>query len=486
MIKNVAVRYKKIKLFENFYVYRYVEVLTNVEYDAMEDTIVYYKNNEKKKIYEMEDLAFTVSDEKNCFSDYVTIEDLKVMYEIEDENEAFEQYKKEVLTFIRYGIFDEETEVLKIINSDTKALEEAKPDDNFMGFALVSTSDNERKVFISYEMIKNYIDQLKHDQSNKVLESLLAVDKAILDLEKYTKQQINESVEEEIKEQEEIIEEDLRNNQDGIEELNTLIGLDNIKKQVKQLKAYLTFLNNQKENIDLEIPNLNMVFYGNPGTGKTTVARIISKILYSLGYIKSDKFKEATTGDFIGGYVGQTAPKTKRLIEENKGGVIFIDEAYSFASKAQEFADEAIVEILKEMEKRETVFIFAGYTNEMNNFINMNPGFKSRVSNYMQFNDYSVDELMEIFMYKINKSKLKITEEAKEAIKKIIKSAKEKEKFGNGRFIDQLFSKILLYHSINVEDVQDREAACTITEEDINSNLYDELDIKAKQKKIGF
>ena len=89
-------------------------------------------------------------------------------------------------------------------------------------------------------------------------------------------------------------------------------------------------------------------------------------------------------------------------------------------------------------------------------------------------------------MYKINKSKLKITEEAKEAIKKIIISAKEKEKFGNGRFIDQLFSKILLYHSINVEDVQDREAACTITEEDINSNLYDELDIKAKQKKIGF
>ena len=229
-----------------------------------------------------------------------------------------------------------------------------------------------------------------------------------------------------------------------------------------------------------------MVFYGNPGTGKTTVARIISKILYSLGYIKSDKFKETTTGDFIAGYVGQTAPKTKKLLEENKGGVIFIDEAYSFASKAQEFADEALVEILKEMEKKETVFIFAGYTKEMNDFINMNPGFKSRVSNYMEFNDYSVDELMEIFMKKIAKSKLKITEEAKYAIRNIITKAKQKEKFGNGRFIDQLFYKILLYHSINVETVLDKEAACTITEDDINKNIYEELDIVSKEKKIGF
>lgn len=484
MIKNVAVRYKKTKIFDGIYIYRFAEVLTNVEYDCLEETIVYYRNNEKKKIYDMEDLAFTISDEKSCFSDYADIEDLKVMYGIEDEKELLEQYKKDVVTFIRYGIFDEKKEVLKIVSSQIKDIENAKPDDHFMDFALLSTSDNDNKIFISYEMLKKLIDQLENNESDKALKSLCQINESIVNLDNYVQQQLVETVKEEIQEQKEEIEQ--IECLDGIEELNKLIGLENIKKQVKQLKAYLTFLNNNKENIDIEIPNLNMVFYGNPGTGKTTVARIISKILYSLGYIKSSKFKEATTGDFIGGYVGQTAPKTKKLLEDNKGGVIFVDEAYSFASKAQEFADEALVEILKEMEKRETVFIFAGYTDEMNNFINMNPGFKSRVSNYMQFDDYSVEELMEIFMYKITKSKLKITEEAKEAVKKIIVSAKEKDKFGNGRFIDQLFGKILLYHSINVEDIKDVEIACTITEEDINNNIYEELDIKSKQKTIGF
>lgn len=481
MLKNVATKYKKIRLFDGLYVYRFEGVVSNVDYDGFEDTITYYKKNEKRTIYNMEDLDFTISDEKICFSDYLELEDLKNIYQIEDEEKLLEKYKEDIVTIIRYGIFDVNNEVLKVVSSTSKNIIDARPDEQFLGFSLVYSSENDKNVFLSYDLITQFIEQLENNEIDKVLSKLCIINEAGINLEEYVQNQLKEAVEEEL---EEVVQEDVRDN--NIEDLDNLVGLENIKKQVKQLKAYLTFLNNQKENIDLEIPNLNMVFYGNPGTGKTTVARIISKILYSLGYIKNDKFKEATTGDFIAGYVGQTAPKTKKLLEENKGGVIFIDEAYSFASKAQEFADEALVEILKEMEKRETVFVFAGYTQEMDNFINMNPGFKSRVSNYMQFDDYSVEELMEIFMKKINKSKLKITEEAKEKIINIISKAKLKEKFGNGRFIDQLFNKILLYHSINVENILDKEIACTITEDDINQNIYEELDITSKQKKIGF
>lgn len=479
MIKNVAVKYKKIKLFEGIYIYRFIDVLTNVEYDASGETITYYKDNEKKTIYDMEDLAFTVSDEKMCFSDYIEMDDLKRMYGIEDENTLLEQYKKDCATFIRYGIFDDKEDILKIVSSEKKDIENAKPDSSFIGFSLLSTSDNDRKVFLSYEMVKQYIEQLENNESDKVLRSLCTINESFLSLDSFIEQQIEQEVQEELKEQEEP-------KKENTIELDDLVGLENIKKEVKKLKAYLTFLNKQKENINLEMPNLNMVFYGNPGTGKTTIARIISKILYSLGYIKSDKFKEATTGDFIASYVGQTAPKTQKLLSENRGGVIFIDEAYSFASKAQEFADEAIVEILKEMEKRETVFIFAGYTDEMKNFIEMNPGFKSRVSNYMEFSDYTIEELMEIFMKKIIKSKLKITDEAQEKVKEVILKAKHMDQFGNGRFIDQLFNKIMLYHAINVENITDSETACTITEEDIDKEIYRELDIQSKQKSIGF
>ena len=188
----------------------------------------------------------------------------------------------------------------------------------------------------------------------------------------------------------------------------------------------------------------------------------------------------------MAGYVGQTAIKTKDLINKNKDGVIFIDEAYSFSSNGQEFADEALVEILKEMENKETVFIFAGYTNEMKNFISMNPVIQSRVSTYLEFKDYSLEELTNIFINKVEKSKLKITDEALEKVKQIIEKTKHSdEKFGNARFIMQLFNKILLVHSLNVENTASDDIY-TITESDINENLYRELNINSKQKTIGF
>lgn len=483
MIQNLASRYKKTKIQEGIYVYRFVEVLQNVEYNEIENTIEYMKNNDKKTVYDMEDITFTITDEKNCFSDYLEIDTLKDIYGDIEDSEILEHFKNDCADIIRFGIFDEKNETLKIVSSKTSDLLKAKPDANTFDFSLLSyVDDNDSQVMFSYEMLKQLIDYLETKQSDVVLRKLCEIRDAI---ENFTSGEISEQIEEETEYQEETITNNgITNN--VIEDLDSLVGLKNIKYEVEKLKAYLSFINNSKDKLDLEVPNLNMVFYGNPGTGKTTVARAISKILFSLGYIKSNKFKEVTTGDFVAGYVGQTAIKAKDLINKNKGGVIFVDEAYSFTSNGQEFADEALVEILKEMENKETVFIFAGYTNEMKNFISMNPGIQSRVSTYLEFKDYSLDELTNIFMNKVEKSKLKITDEALKKVKQIIEKAKNSdEKFGNARFIMQLFNKILLVHSLNVENTTG-DNIYTITEDDINENLYKELNINGKQKTIGF
>ena len=482
MIQNLASRYKKTKIQEGIYVYRFVEVLQNVEYNGIENTIEYMKNNAKKTVYDMEDITFTITDEKNCFSDYLEIDTLKDMYGDIEDSEILEHFKNDCTDFIRFGIFDEKNETLKIVSSKTSDLLKAKPDTNTFSFSLLSyVNDNDSQVMFSYEMLKQLIDYLETEQSDVVLRKLCEIRGAI---ENFTSGEISEQIEEENEYQEYTINTDITNN--VIEDLDSLVGLKNIKYEVEKLKAYLSFINNSKDKLDLEVPNLNMVFYGNPGTGKTTVARAISKILFSLGYIKSNKFKEVTTGDFVAGYVGQTAIKTKDLINKNKDGVIFIDEAYSFSSNGQEFADEALVEILKEMENKETVFIFAGYTNEMKNFISMNPGIQSRVSTYLEFKDYSLEELTNIFINNVEKSKLKITDEALEKVKQIIEKTKHSdEKFGNARFIMQLFNKILLVHSLNVENTASDDIY-TITESDINENLYRELNINSKQKTIGF
>ena len=263
--------------------------------------------------------------------------------------------------------------------------------------------------------------------------------------------------------------EELCNNE--LDKLIALVGLDNVKNEVVKLANYLKFLNKIKDKTNLDKINLNMIYKGSPGTGKTTVARIMANILYYLGYLSNNKVIETTPTNFIAGYIGQTGIKTKKLLDEHKGGLIFVDEAYSFVKGKDDndssFSDEAIAEIIKEMEKKETVFIFAGYDQEMDEFINLNPGIKSRIGYYINFSDYNEEELLEIFISKIKATGFIICEDAVEEVKKIINLKKEEKNFGNGRMIDNLYNKIILEHASLNYDEEDDDKLLTITKDSV-------------------
>ena len=270
-----------------------------------------------------------------------------------------------------------------------------------------------------------------------------------------------------------------------LSELNNMIGLEKIKKQINNLVSLLKF--NKKANIDISKFNLHMVFTGNPGTGKTTVARLLSDILYNLGYTKKNKLVEVSAKDLIAEYVGQTAGKTYNVLKSAFGGVLFIDEAYSIveAGANASFASDCMTTILKVMEdqKDNIIVIFAGYEKQMENFIKFNPGLKSRIGYTIKFDDYTKQELVDIFKQLLDKNNLKITEEALTKVDRIIENSKKIEDFGNARYINQIYQDILIEHSKNVEDVDVKDDLMTIKEEDINA---EKLEIKDNSRKIGF
>lgn len=259
------------------------------------------------------------------------------------------------------------------------------------------------------------------------------------------------------------------------EELNSLVGLSKVKKMLNELVSLIELKNKTKEDLKIKDINLHMVFLGNPGTGKTTVARIVANILYNLKYIKQNKLIEVSSKDLVAEYVGQTAPKTMSVIQKALGGVLFIDEAYSLASgkgQSNSYNEEAIATLIQAMEnyRDELVVIFAGYTKEMQDFLNSNSGIVSRVGYTVEFEDYTVDELIEIFNGMMKKSGFIVSKEAENKAKEVIKEYKNYENFGNARFVRNLYEKTIVKHASNTEGKKDKKLLKTIKEKDISTD----------------
>ena len=276
----------------------------------------------------------------------------------------------------------------------------------------------------------------------------------------------------------------------GMEELNELIGLKTVKHDVEELVGLAKVRKMREEKGMKAVPmSLHLVFSGNPGTGKTTVARILGKLYKEIGILSTGQMIETDRSGLVAGYVGQTAIKTQKKIQEAMGGVLFIDEAYTLNQKDESFGQEAIDTILKAMEdhRDEFVVIVAGYTQLMKDFIESNPGLKSRFNKFFEFPDYTEEELQQIFELQCKKYQYKLTEEADAAVREeIMRLESEKgENFANAREVRNLFEKIITNQAARVSELEnpDEETLSTITIDDLTDAFEEafEEELKARE-----
>ena len=382
-------------------------------------TFKYIKNKFKKKIsfynleknYDFNDNGFIVFDALDGIN-------------LEEESSIKNNYFKFIISSVNPDIQDIYNNVLELTN----------------------ISDNEKIELLDY-MTKTYNKDIDYIAYENDLVKYISFNKSIPKLSK-------EKTMDEI-----------------FSELNELVGLNKVKKVLYELVDLMKLKEKTEGTLNIKDVNLHMVFLGNPGTGKTTIARIISGILYNLGYIKENKLIEVSSKDLVAEYVGQTAPKTMSVIEKSMNGVLFIDEAYTLVVKGDNsYNAEAIATLIQSMEnyRDKLVVIFAGYTKEMQDFLDSNSGITSRIGYTLEFDDYTTDELISIFLGMTKKSGFIVDEDAVNYLREIIDENRNVKNFGNARFVRNIFEKTIVRHASNVKDKKKKDILKTITKEDIN------------------
>lgn len=264
-------------------------------------------------------------------------------------------------------------------------------------------------------------------------------------------------------------------------ELNDMIGLESVRRDVGEMVAFLRIQKLRAIKGMATVPtSRHLVFYGNPGTGKTTIARMLAKIYKALGMLTRGHFVETDRGGLVAGYVGQTALKVQRAVQDALGGVLFIDEAYALSSygSSNDFGGEAIATLIKMMEdhRENLVVIVAGYPDKMREFLRSNPGLESRFNKFILFEDYTPEELTEIFEYFCRTADYKVSRGAQRKLLLIFKDAyaRRDDTFGNARFARNLFERAIYRQAgriLALDEITD-ELLFTLEPDDIPENDY--------------
>jgi SpoVK/Ycf46/Vps4 family AAA+-type ATPase len=271
------------------------------------------------------------------------------------------------------------------------------------------------------------------------------------------------------------LEEDIRTLPELLNDLNELIGLKNVKEKVNDLIIYQKVQKMRGgKNLHTTKSTLHLAFTGNPGTGKTTVARIVGRIYKQIGLLSKGHFVEVSRTDLIAGYQGQTALKVKKVIEKAKGGVLFIDEAYSITENdhSDSYGRECLTELTKALEdyRDDLVVIVAGYTDPMNKFFHSNPGLKSRFNTFIEFEDYRAEELEEILITMCRNNDYALSEKLKINIRSFLEKqvTNKDENFANGRMVRNIYDDLVMNHARRVADIENvsREELSIITDRD--------------------
>ena len=334
-------------------------------------------------------------------------------------------------------------------------------------FSEVSQKDLHILTFVYYYLISTAEIDIK--ETDFIKEEFNNKDK-ILKLYRKSKNNKNYLVEE-------IMEERNYSLQDYLDELQSMIGLEEVKKQVMNTINLAKIKKMRKNERLADIPlTLHMIFTGNPGTGKTTVARLLSKIYKEIGILKVGHLIETSRVDLVGQYIGETAIKTNNVIQKAMGGILFIDEAYSLIRDTEDnrdFGKEAIDTLVKQMEdnRNNLIIIAAGYKEEMQHFVNYNPGLKSRFKNIINFKNYNNKELFQIFIKMCNDYDFELEDDAYEFIKEYFNDnfSSIPEKFSNGREVRNIFEEIQLNQANRLAYELD------VTKKDLKTIIYTDV-----------